>query len=186
MIGYLKGSVLLSEERSLLLDVGGVGYKVYVTTDTLEKLKSGSEAEFYTHLSVREDALELFGFQSREEVRFFELLITISGIGPKSAVAILSTTPLGKLRSAVAAGDTGYLTKISGIGRKTAEKIVLELREKMGTTETHAGMQEESDVLEALRALGYADKDIRETLKKISSSLNTKERIKEALKQLNS
>ncbi|HYF10020.1 MAG TPA: Holliday junction branch migration protein RuvA [Candidatus Paceibacterota bacterium] len=188
MIGYLRGSVLALEEKGLILDVGGVGYRVFAAQDTLAALKKerAKEAALFTYLSVREDALELFGFLTKEELRFFEQLISISGIGPKSALGILSSTSVERLSSAIASGDTGYLTKISGIGRKTAEKIVLELREKMGNIEESTGLREETDALEALRSLGYGEREIRDALKKIAASATTKERIKEALKILSS
>lgn len=188
MIGHLRGSVLTLEEKSLLLDVGGVGYRVNAAQDTLAILKKdkAKEVSLFIHLSVREDALDLFGFLTKEELRFFEQLIGVSGIGPKSALSILTSTSVDRLTSAIASGDTGYLTKISGIGRKTAEKIVLELREKMGAIEEGSGLREETDALEALRALGYGEREIRDALKKIASSATTKERIKEALKLLSS
>ena len=188
MIGYLKGSVISLEEKSLLLDVGGVGYRIFASLDTLATLKKNkaTEVALFTHLSVREDALDLFGFFSKEELRFFEQLIGISGIGPKSALGILTSSSVDRLSAAIASGDTGYLTKISGIGRKTAEKIVLELREKIGVIEESTGLREETDALEALRALGYGEREIRDALKKSLSGASTKERIRDALKILSS
>ncbi|MCE9643841.1 Holliday junction branch migration protein RuvA [Candidatus Parcubacteria bacterium] len=188
MIGYLRGSVLSLEEKSLLLEVGGVGYRIFAAQDTLSKIKKegAEEVALFTYLAVREDALDLFGFFSKEELRFFEQLISVSGIGPKSALGILSSTSVERLSSAIASGDTGYLTKISGIGRKTAEKIVLELREKMGVIEESTGLREETDALDALRSLGYGEREIRDALKKSAPGATTKERIREALKALSS
>ena len=133
---------------------------------------------------MREDALDLYGFLNYEELEFFEMLIGVSGIGPKGALAILSIASTETLRKAIGTGDTSYLTKISGIGKKTAEKIVIELRDKMGEQEKGSSMQEELDAMEALKSLGYSQNEIREALKKVPPDLNTNEKIREALKIL--
>jgi Holliday junction DNA helicase RuvA len=133
---------------------------------------------------VREDALDLYGFLNREELEFFEMLINVSGIGPRSALAILGIASIETLRKAIGTGDTSYLTKISGIGRKTAEKIVIELRDKMGKELGGGSLQVELDALEALKSLGYSQNEARETLKKVSPNTNTNTKIKEALKIL--
>ena len=187
MIGYLSGTVIAHTEKSLTLLVGGVGYKVFVTEDALRVHKEQESVALFTYLAVRENALDLFGFESQEELSFFELLITISGIGPRSALAILSAVALPTLRQAITTGDSGYLTKVSGISKKTAEKIVLELKEKVGLIEENSGraLKEESDALLALMSLGYSERDIREVLKSITPSSNdTQAIIREALKQL--
>jgi Holliday junction DNA helicase RuvA len=131
MIGYLSGTVIAHTEKSLTLLVGGVGYKVFVTEDALRVHKEQESVALFTYLAVRENALDLFGFESQEELSFFELLITISGIGPRSALAILSAVALPTLRQAITTGDSGYLTKVSGIGKKTAERLVVEMRDKL-------------------------------------------------------
>jgi Holliday junction DNA helicase RuvA len=187
MIGHLQGTVMATRTNFLLLSVGGVGYKVFTTKETLARTKSGAEASLWTHLAVREDILDLYGFFTEEELRFFELLLTVSGIGPKSALGILDIAAVETLRSAIAGGNAGYLTKVSGIGKKTAEKIILELRDKVGLASESAGRSLSSDegALEALRALGYSHVEGREALRKVSSDITgTNDRLREALKIL--
>ncbi len=188
MISHLTGTILLKTERHLILDVGGVGYKVAATTETLGKSKAEETVSLWTHLAVRENALDLYGFLTKEEQNFFELLITVSGIGPKSALAIFNVASVETLRRAISSGDTSYLTKVSGIGRKTAEKIVLELREKIGAqgdSEKGSSAQNEVDAVEALKSLGYSQFEAREAVKKIEPSItDTGARVKAALKQL--
>jgi Holliday junction DNA helicase RuvA len=144
----------------------------------------GARVRLLTHHSVREDSEELFGFINADELRLFELLITIPGIGPKTALNILNVAPAETLRRSIRSGETAYLTKISGIGKKTADKIILELREKLGAGE-ETGLAEEVDALEALTALGYSQTQARDALKKVSPAITgASERIKHALKSL--
>ena len=143
----------------------------------------------WTHLSVRETSHDLFGFAERGALEVFELLITISGIGPKTALGILNVATPNMLRRAVSTGDTSYLTKVSGIGKKNAEKIVLELKDKLHVTEggAPAGKQAQvdSDVIEALVSLGYNERDARGVLKELPSDLiSASEKVKHALKLL--
>ena len=189
MISHLSGTVLELSEKYAVVDVHGVGYKVYCSTDTLSALREDSPASLYTYLVVREDALDLYGFASHEEEDFFQMLISVSGIGPKGALGILSATSTNILKKAIATGDTSYLTKVSGIGRKTAEKVVLELRDKLkahaDTKETPHELRAESDVVEALKSLGYSQNEARDALKEVSSEIvGTNARIREALKIL--
>ncbi|MDZ4284431.1 MAG: Holliday junction branch migration protein RuvA, partial [Patescibacteria group bacterium] len=146
------------------------------------------EVSLWTHLVVRDDALELFGFRERDELSLFERLISVSGIGPKSALAILDLAPVETLRSAIARGDTSYLTKVSGIGKKTAQKIVLELRDSLASArEADSAGEDYGDVIDALTTLGYSAREAREALKKMPpSTADTSERIKAALKTLGS
>lgn len=187
MIAYISGKVLEATEKSLIVVTGGLGYKLYTTSTNINAVKTGENVEFFTYLAVRENALDLYGFADKQELSFFELLITIPGIGPKSAIGILNVTTIESLRSAIVSGDTGYLTKVSGIGRKTAEKIVLELREKVDGIGTSDGtsIKEESDALLALMSLGYNERDSRDALKEISKTgSSTSDIVKEALKKL--
>jgi Holliday junction DNA helicase RuvA len=140
----------------------------------------------WTHLAVREDAHNLYGFTDKETLDFFELLITISGIGPKSALSILSAASVDAIKKAVISGEVAYLTKVAGIGRRTAEKIVLELKEKIGAlTSEGTAVQEEVDVIEALKALGYSHMEARDAVKKVPETVTgTGERVKAALKLL--
>ncbi len=176
-------------DKYVVVDVGGLGYKVFVTADTLHSLKVGNETFLSTYLAVREDALDLYGFTSKKEKDFFELLLTISGIGPKSALNILSLVSSDTLVSAIRSGSTAHLVKVSGIGRKTAEKIVLELRDKLGgmamTEDMSIGMSSDADAIEALKALGYDGDDAREALKKIDKEISdTAKKVRAALKLL--
>ena len=190
MISRLTGTILDIGDKYVVIDVSGVGYKVFCASDTLATLAEDTLTSLHTYLAVREDALDLYGFATMSEKNFFELLISVSGIGPKSALGILSTTSIDTLAQAIATGDTSYLTKVSGIGRKTAEKIVLELRDKMhahtsNKKETSGSLRMESDIIEALKALGYSQNEARDALKEIPQTvIGTNARIREALKIL--
>ena len=186
MIGYLEGEVLASDTKTLTLKVGSVGYRLFTTHEIIQNVKDKKETiALWTHLAVRENSQDLFGFTLKEERDFFELLITIPGVGPKSALAVLNAVPTQTLISAISQNDVSYLTKVSGIGKKTADKIVLELRDKIGAVSEGSFLDEENDVLDALKSLGYREREIRETLKKIPESISgAGERIKEALKLL--
>lgn len=189
MISHIRGTILEVTDRHAVIDVQGLGYKAYCTSDTLSSLREGSEASLHTYLAVREDALDLYGFPTADERGFFELLISISGIGPRSALGILSVATVDTLKRAIGTGDTSYLTKVSGIGRKTAEKVVLELRDKLRAhvdmKETPHTLRAESDVVEALKSLGYSQNEARDALKEVPDDiLGTNARIKEALRIL--
>lgn len=190
MIATLSGLLAARGEKYAIIEVAGVGYQVFLTADAIMKLpKLGGSLKLFTHQHVREDALDLYGFWHPAELETFELLIGISGIGPKSALGILGVTALDQLRRAIAAGDVGYLTKVSGIGRKTAEKIVLELKEKMAgrgvLTADHPGLRDEADALDALISLGYSRDEARRALAGVrDDSLPLGQRVSQALKHL--
>jgi Holliday junction DNA helicase RuvA len=190
MIGQLVGTIAYRAERHIILEVGGVGYKVFVSSETQLALGAitPEPVRLWTYLAVREGALDLYGFLEKSELDFFELLLSVSGIGPKSALAILSLAPPATLEKAIVAGDSSYLTKVSGIGRKSAEKIIVELRDKIGSlasTESSEALQGESETIEALVALGYNLRDAREALHQIDDKLtDTGDKVKAALKIL--
>lgn len=190
MIAHLSGSIFFTGEKYVIIETAGVGYKVRVSIDTLQTLRKriGEKASLWIYTVVREDTLDLYGFEHQDELDFFELLISVSGIGPKGALGILNVAPVDHLKEAIAMGDIGALTKVSGIGSKSAQKIVLELREKLGGNENVTGettLGDERDAIEGLIALGYAERSAREALKKVSPEIKgTGARIKEALKQL--
>lgn len=187
MIASIEGKIALKEGRFAVVDVGGIGYKVFLPLTVGAKVKVGESAKFWTHLHVREDAMELYGFLEKDEMEFFENLISISGIGPKSALGIISLAPVATLRRAISSEDTSYLTKVSGIGRKTAEKIVLELKDKFaGEKEIPGSITEhDPDVLDALLSLGYTPKEAREMVQRIPADIKGREsRLKEALRKL--
>lgn len=188
MIAHLTGKVLFIGDKYLIIDVGGIGYKVSVTNDTARiATKQKENISLLTHLAVRETALDLYGFIHQPELELFEMLIDISGIGPKSALQIMGLAGVETLKKAISSEDTAYLTKVSGIGRKTAEKIVLELKDKLGTGEKHhrGELREESDAVEALKSLGYSQSEARDALKSVENKTgSTSAKVKEALKIL--
>lgn len=190
MISHISGSLLHSTDKYVIIDVGGVGYQVFVSGDTLADIQTRNSAtiSLFTHMAVRENSIELFGFPGQEELEFFEMLIDISGIGPRSALSIIAIAPVSMLKRAIGSGDTSYLTKISGIGKKTAEKIVIELRDKLsalGHKSENGEHKEELDALEALKSLGYSQNEARDALRDLPADItSTNERIKEALKHL--
>jgi Holliday junction DNA helicase RuvA len=148
-------------------------------------LKQSETAALWTHLAVREDSLDLYGFSNEEELRFFELLLTVSGIGPKSALAILDIATTESLRTAISTSNASYLTKVSGIGRKTAEKIILELRDKVGvaTDSSSSVMTGDEEAMEAMRALGYSMQEARDALRNVPADIKKPgERLRAALK----
>ena len=184
MIGSIRGKILLKTDKFLIVEASGVCYKISVSPDVLSKAgKLCDEILLWIHTHVREDILDLYGFLDREEQKFFEMLIGVSGIGPKGALSILGIATLETLRKAISTGDTGYLIKVSGIGKKTAEKIVIELRDKIGEEKSGTSLQGELDALEALKSLGYSQNEAREALKKTTAD-TTNAKIKEALKIL--
>lgn len=186
MFGHINGKILDLKPTRAIVDAHGIGFIINGTPTCMEKLRIGAETSFWTHTAVRENSIDLYGFETEEELKVFELLITVSGVGPKSALAILGVAGVKAIEEAVGTGDTSSLTKISGIGRKTAEKIVLELNGKM--ISGHKGesrTNEDVEVFEALKSLGYREKDVQEIIKKLPKDLDgTSEKVKYALKNL--
>ncbi|NCN52743.1 Holliday junction branch migration protein RuvA [Candidatus Parcubacteria bacterium] len=188
MIRSLSGTIIESCAEFVVIEIGGIGYKVAMPAHTHPAL--GESVRLYTHLAVRENALDLYGFITDDELAMFELLLTLPKIGPKSALQILSQADIKLLHTAIAKQDASYLAKMSGIGKKTAEKIILELKDKMHAftrddspaPHIHSG---DSDVLDALIALGYTQRDARDVLAVIAEDITeTNARIKAALQIL--
>ncbi|MFA6094832.1 MAG: Holliday junction branch migration protein RuvA [Candidatus Paceibacterota bacterium] len=186
MISTIKGIITYKDIKYVIVEAGGIGYKVSVSADTLTSCHEGNEVFLWTHLAVRDDAFELYGFNTREGLSFFGLLISVSGIGPKSAIGILSASSIDMLKDAIATGDTSLLTKVSGVGKKSAEKIILELRDKVGARGEGSSVAGDIDAIEALEALGYNSKDARDAMKNIPKHLSAGEKVKHALKSLGS
>ncbi|MDB5259710.1 MAG: Holliday junction helicase RuvA, holliday junction helicase RuvA [Candidatus Taylorbacteria bacterium] len=206
MISQIIGTVSHIDLKFLVVNTGaigtngvitaGVGYKVFATGDTIASYTVGVPASLWTHLAVRDDALDLYGFSSLQELNFFQLLTTVSGIGPKTALGILNVSSVATLHMAIETEDASHLTKVSGIGKKNAEKIVRELKDKIGdfdliahsaeyTATRQANIRGDSDVLAALQALGYRDNEARDAMKQIDKKLtDTGARVKAALKIL--
>lgn len=195
MIYNLRGTLTYCDQNFAVVECGGVGFKCFTTLTTLREIgKVGNEVNLYTHLSVREDAMDLFGFASKEELESFRLLISVSGIGPKAAVAILSEMTPDRLAVCIASGDAKMLTKAQGIGKKTAERVVLELKDKMGAIGSSdvaaaaaAGSAEGTDSAEAVQALvalGYTQSDAAVVIGRLDPSLSVDEMIRIGLKEL--
>ena len=191
MIAHVKG--IIAEKFSsngLIIDVHGVGYEVMVSTSDYENCNLEEERKFYTHHAVRETSEELYGFSSLVAKKLFELLISVQGIGPKAAMAILSLAEPEEVRNAIANADTAFISKASGVGKKSAERVIVDLKDKVGipsrygTTEiTTNTSQEPDEALDALIALGFPLKEATAALEKVDRSLPTEERIRLALKK---
>ncbi len=187
MIAFLRGEVLSKDKNSiLLLTKGGVGYKVFVKSETLKKIFENDFFQCFCHLNVREDSLDLYGFETKKELYLFELLITISGVGPKAALKIISLDSAEKIAAAILNEDYKYLTNVSGIGPKTAKKIAVELKDqvlKSGLFSEEGYATLEDEVLEALLSLGYSKKEIKDAVLKLSpKKMSFEEKIKELIK----
>lgn len=179
MLSFIRGTILLTTEDNIIIDVHDLGYRVAVTKTCLTEIKKGETIELFLHHHLREDMSDLYGFKQPAELELFQKLISVSGVGPKSALAILSLAPAEALQQAIIQGDDGMLTKVSGIGGKTAQRIILELRGKLDQLLTNSSHGEE---IEALVSLGYSAAQAREALQKIDSTLtDSAERIKQAL-----
>jgi len=189
MIAKLEGIIVHIAEKFIIIDVSGVGYKLSITPENITCSILGEHASFWVYTAVRENSIDLYGFKNINEMSFFELLLDVSGIGPRSALSILAIAPIDTLKRAIATGDTGYLNKVSGIGKKTAEKIIIELRDKLqdfkNDSETPSLLRDESDIIEALKSLGYSQNESRDALKQVPpTTIGTNARIKEALQFL--
>jgi Holliday junction DNA helicase RuvA len=188
MIFHLTGKVIHKGLGFVVLETAGIGYKVAVTGDTLSQIGTATKdtVSLWTHHVIREDTSDLYGFLTLDEVEFFELLISISGIGPKTGLGVMNASSMENLKTAIGHGEISYLTKISGIGKKIAEKIIFELRDKVIANGNEGGeMQGDTDVLEALISLGYGERETREVVKNLNKNVTgPQNRIKEALKVL--
>ena len=193
MIAHISGKIDEKFGNSLIVDVNGVGYEVMVPTPDFENVKLGETRKFYTYHAVRENAEELYGFSSLLAKRLFELLISVQGIGPKAGIAILSLAETEDVRNAIANSDTAFISKASGVGKKSAERVIVDLSDKVGipskygATEVKFGTAvspaEKDDALDALMALGFSLKEATEALSEVDSSLPVEERVKLALKR---
>lgn len=194
MINHLKGKIELKKDSYIVIDVNGIGYKVSMSDTSLQKLKLNEEVKIFTYMRVSEDEINLYGFLSYEELSMFELLISVGGIGSKSALKILSNIMPSKFALAVITNDVNTLKKLPGIGAKTAQRIILELKDKIKTSQQDEEEKEESitqiegnakDAEDALQVLGYTKKDIENVLEKIDvNGLSVEEIIKLGLKNL--
>lgn len=185
MIGYLSGTVENVSEKDMILLVGGVGYKVLTPLPVLLAHKKNSPVSLFIHTHVREDQLALYGFEDDKELELFERLLNVSGIGPKSALAMLSVHSPASIAEAVERGDGTLLAHTPGVGKKTAEKIILELRGKLSHLQDASKPDSFFEVRLALEALGYSPKEVHAVLQKLNPlETNTSTLIKEALSKM--
>lgn len=196
MFAYIKGSLETKQNNYVVIDVQGIGYKVFMPSNSIEKLgEIGDIVKVYTYYYVREDNISLYGFSSNEELRMFEFLISVSGVGAKSGIVMLSEITPSEFAISVITNDIARLTKISGIGKKTAERIILELKDKLKTEQTLDTKEEikyviikdekVQEAISALQVLGYNKKEIEKAIEKIDTkNIELEDIIKQALKNL--
>jgi holliday junction DNA helicase RuvA len=192
VIGYLKGKVISLKPTKVLLDVGGVGYNVNISLNTFEKINNALSVSLYIFTSVKQDSISLFGFHSESEKEMFELLISINGIGPKSALGILSGIQVSELKNAILSSDISRIVAVPGIGKRTAERVMLELKNKInGFTEEGISSEyfnNKSEAVAALTTLGYNSKSTEKIVFDILSenhNISLEDLIKKALAHLN-
>ncbi|MGN1420555.1 MAG: Holliday junction branch migration protein RuvA [Eubacterium sp.] len=197
MIYNLRGTLTVADVNYIVVECSGVGFKCFTTLNTVKDLgRVGDEVNVFTHLAVREDAMDLYGFATVAELDAFKLLITVSGVGPKAAAAVLSELSPDKLALCIASGDAKAITRAQGVGKKTAERIVLELKDKMGAIASESVSQsvmnassavadnETAEAVAALVALGYSQSDASMVVGAMDKSLSVDEMIRQGLKQL--
>lgn len=191
MISYLIGTIHHVFEKSFIIQVSGIGYEVFTVSSLLQQIKSGQELEVYIHHHIREDNQSLYGFATLEERQLFKKLISVSGIGPKSALSALGAAPLNELIRAIQLEDHSVFQAVSGIGPKTAKRVVLELKNKVDVVAgdpqafgEEAGSSVRQDVVAALDQLGYSGSEIREMIAPMDlSKMSVEEALKQALKK---
>lgn len=188
MISYLKGTIQYVGQNFVEIVVNDLGYKVFVTESFLDSAKVDQEVEVFTHQHVREDALDLFGFDNREQMELFGKLIGVSGIGPRTALGVLSAATIDEIETAVIHDDVSVLTKVAGIGAKTAERIVLELKSKykgkVAPASSGGKSNDDADVIDGLIGLGYSADQARSALRQVDKEVGTDEKLKLCLKLL--
>ncbi len=200
MYSYIKGTIAYIEEGSIVLDNHDIGYHLFVPQSVIDQVSIGDEVKLFTYFAVREDAMQLYGFLSRDDLELYKMLLGVNGIGPKGAIGILSVMDGDELRFAVLSDDVKTISKAPGIGKKTAQKLIIELKDKLDLedafekksthTEEKAGGQKnsaQSEAILALAALGYSNAEAMKAVKKIASDHeggDTEELIKAALKEL--
>lgn len=204
MIAYLKGEVVEIEEEKLILECGNIGYNISMPVSALDgTLRPGQEVKIHTHLHVREDAMQLYGFLTRDDLKMFRMLLSVSGIGPKAALGILSGLSADELRFAVLSDDVKTISRAPGVGKKTAQKMILELKDKLDLqeafdtktmhvqeppqTETGNLVDAKKEAVQALTALGYSGSEALRAVKQVDVTphMNVEEILKQALKKMN-
>ncbi|MFH1112045.1 MAG: Holliday junction branch migration protein RuvA [Patescibacteria group bacterium] len=185
MIAQISGKVAGRTERSVVVEAGGVGYEIFCAPEVIAKLTQDSPITFYTYHNIREDLAELYGFLRKEDLYFFKLLLTVSGIGPRSALNILEVARPEEIRRAVVNQDAGTLHAVYGLGKKTAERLVVELKDKLEAGVASGPAGDDQIVLEAIVNLGYSQSEARQALCAIKDKKGSlEEKVKAALKAL--
>ena len=200
MISYIRGELVAIEEDKVIVDVNGVGFGIFTPSQAMNNLPSiGDEVKLYTYMNVREDAMQLYGFLTRDDLHVFKLVIGVSGIGPKGGLGILSKLSADELRFAVMAHDVKTISSAPGIGKKTAEKLIIELKDKLSIedvltrdesdmvqTTSHVSNQIQTEAVQALVALGYGNSEALKAVKKVSISedMSVETVLKQALKNI--
>lgn len=188
MISWLSGKIKYKGEKFVILDVGGVGYKVFVSAKTLSKIKEKEKVEFFVYQYLREDTSDLFGFLTFEELQFFEAILSVAGVGPRVGMNILAEAPISEIKRAIVRGDVLFFDSIPGIGRRKAERFILELKDKIeivSTEKLQKGEVADRDVVDALVKLGYKKREVQALIRQIPAEIcETKEKIKWVLKNL--
>lgn len=187
MLAFLQGTVMAHVGNAVVVRVGDLGYRVLVSAPLRERLRVGAHAALFTYEAVRDDRRELFGFTTADALALFEQLITVSGVGPKSALGILALGEPQEIRNAIAREDAVYLSKVVGVGRKTAERVTIELRDKMIVAPdafTQAPMASDGDILTALEQLGYKAREVRDVLRTLPQDGTSEEKLRAALQAL--
>jgi len=187
MIGALSGTIAAKNKNPILVMVGGIGYSVHVTTGFLGKSKLNKPVMLYTHTHVRDDALDLFGFETQEELGVFDHLLTVSGIGPKTALLVIDRG-VSAVRAAILSADVDFFTNIPRLGKKNAQKIIIELKSKLGSLEdlnlSETETTEIADLRSALLSMGFDRKEIAGVVRSIDTKLSLNQKILSALKLL--
>lgn len=186
MIAYLKGSILSKDQRAVILNVNGVGYLVFLKNKDLTNLQNNEFVEFFIHSYIKEDALDLYGFINTEELAFFKQLLSVSGVGPRTAMSVMSLAEVADLKRAITSGNPSFLQQVSGIGKKTAERLVLELKEKFIDDVSVDGSLANTDqqVISALVSLGYKEREAVDMTIGLQLEGDLSDKIKQALKNL--
>lgn len=194
MFYYIKGEIVHKEKNFAVIDAHGVGYKIYTSQNSLDKLTLGTQSTMYTYLYLREDIMDIYGFTANDELTMFINLISVNGIGPKAALSLLSVTTIDKFILAVLTGDAKTLTKAAGIGAKTAQRVILELKDKISKLPDNLPIEDtnlnslsssvKDDAVQALFSLGYSIEDAKTAVYKIEDELGLEDMIKTALKNM--
>ncbi len=189
MIAHVVGEVTDKKLNSVIVDVGGLGYEVHVTQTDIEQIKVQSSVRLHTYFAVRENAQDLYGFTSPESKRLFELLLGVSGVGPKVAMSIAGLGEAAQIKSAIASSNVAFIQSASGVGKRGAEKVIVELKDKVGILGDDSfaaeGLAGNDDALEALASLGYSTAQASKALSRVDAGLSVEDRIKAALAEIN-